>query len=265
MLWLDYNKSCDKKNKELSDGIVDIWLCQGQTKGKTISFIQQYDYFLSLLSEQEKNRASRYKFKLHQERFIISHGFTRSVLAYYLNLDAKDIEFSQTEYGKPSVFFPQHKNLKFNLSHTEDMSILAVTKSNEVGIDIEFSQRKTDWKAISQRFFTAEEQLALSELNTEVKQKQAFYELWTRKEAYMKVLGTGLSLPPTGFTLSVPPVPPSILKHHFKKYKPAQKIEFEEVILPYKKEKVLKDYCATIAVESLQSSNPQYNYYEFLL
>ncbi|MCU7800016.1 MAG: 4'-phosphopantetheinyl transferase superfamily protein [gamma proteobacterium symbiont of Lucinoma myriamae] len=218
----------------------DVWLCQ-----LTQHQEQEKNYFL-LLSDEEKARAERFKFAIHRSRFIASHGFVRTVLANYLKIEADAIEFKKGEQGKPYLAetdLSEHYNLQFNLSHTEDVALLAITQGVEVGIDIECSERKTDWQGIVQRFFTEYEQKVLFAL-PEYQQKAAFFELWTRKEAYMKVLGTGLSLAPTKFSLTVPPEKPALIKHHSTKYPALEQVEFKAIKMPQS----FNNYRASLAV-----------------
>ncbi|MCF6281884.1 MAG: 4'-phosphopantetheinyl transferase superfamily protein [Candidatus Polarisedimenticolaceae bacterium] len=232
---------CEEPDYKLESGVIDIWLCQAEpVKGSA-------DYFHSILSDEERSRAERFKFALHRERFIISHGFQRSVLARYLNITPSHIQYQKGDKGKPSLLESDYDSqaLTFNLSHTEDLTLLAITCGREVGIDIEHMKRKTDWLSIGQRFFTKPEQQALFSLDEE-DQKAAFFQLWTRKEAYMKVLGCGLSLAPTSFTLTVSPQPPALIRHHSTTIAASMSVEFTDVVLP----ETLADYCATLAVES---------------
>jgi 4'-phosphopantetheinyl transferase len=230
----------------LQDNIIDVWLCQ-------LNAIQDKNsQFLAQLSMEEKTRAERFKFDIHRNRFIASHGFVRLVLAKYLNIDANEIEYIKGEKGKPYLSDSldcNNNGLQFNLSHTQDIAILAVTKNSEVGIDIEHNDRKTDWKGICKRFFTMPEQDALFSLDKE-QQEIAFFDLWTRKEAYMKVLGTGLSLSPTEFTLTVFPEKPALIQHHSTKFTSLEHVEFISIDLP----ESLDAYSVTLAVASTLSS-----------
>jgi len=223
---------------KLKPDIIDIWLCRGY------DVQDRLDDFNALLSVEEQTRAQRFKFEIHQNRFIISHGFQRSVLAQYLEIAPARIRYQLGDKGKPSLLETDYnsRDLRFNLSHTKDITLLAITSGAEVGIDIEHIDRKTDWQAIGQRFFTKPEQQALFSLSSE-NQQAAFYQLWTRKEAYMKVLGSGLSLPPTGFTLTVPPQPPALIQHHSTKIQTALQVEFIDIELLDE----LSDYCAALA------------------
>ncbi len=217
----------------------NIWLCQ------LSHLFPQEALFFSYLSQEEKVRAKRFKFALHRSRFIASHGFTRSVLAHYLKQYETDISYKKGDYGKPYLADIKHHNLYFNLSHTDDIALLAITQGIEVGVDIESNERKTDWQNIVKRFFTLSEQKALF-LLPEVKQRNAFFQLWTRKEAYMKVLGTGLALAPTQFSLTVPPESPALIKHHSSQYPALENVCFNSINMPKK----FNHYYASVAVAS---------------
>lgn len=230
----------DKPDYNLTAETCDIWLCQlTQLQDRESDFFSQF-------SDEEKIRAERFKFAIHRSRFIASHGFVRTVLANYLKIEPDTIEYKKGEHGKPYLAetnLSDNHNLQFNLSHTEDVALLAITQGVEVGVDIECSERKTDWQGIVQRFFTESEQKVLFAL-PEDQQKAAFFELWTRKEAYMKVLGTGLSLAPTKFSLTVPPEKPALIKHHSTKYSALEQVEFKTIEMP----ESFNNYCASLAV-----------------
>jgi len=184
---------------ELQPNEIHIWLNYLNVHEARIK------HLYPLLSFEEKERSERFKFYKHRKAFIASHGFMHNVLANYIDTPANEINFSQSEFGKPFIKEKQNSdNIQFNLSHSHNMAILAVCKNNSVGIDIEYAIRETDWLSISQRFFTPNEQQQFFKLNDAL-QKDAFFKIWTRKEAHMKVTGLGLSLAPTQFEVSVPP------------------------------------------------------------
>lgn len=226
----------------LQENVIDIWLCQAN------ELQSKAGDFYAALSIEEKNRADRFKFAAHKNRFILFHGFMREVLAKYLTISPEYIQYTKGEKGKPYLFLKdddKQRALQFNLSHTRDIALLAVTKKAELGVDIEYIDRKTDWQGIAKRFFTSSEQTSLFALSVQ-QQQPAFYELWTRKEAYMKVLGCGLSLSPTQFSLTVPPEVPALIEHHGEKYYPHVAIKFQNIILP----KTLKKFRAALAIAS---------------
>ncbi len=225
----------------LQENVIDIWLCQAN------ELQSKAGDFYAALSIEEKNRADRFKFETHKNRFILFHGFMREVLAKYLTISPEHIQYTKGEKGKPYLFLKDdnERALQFNLSHTRDIALLAVTKKAELGVDIECIDRKTEWQGIAKRFFTLSEQTSLFALPVQ-QQQPAFYELWTRKEAYMKVLGCGLSLSPTQFSLTVPPEVPALIEHHSEKYYPHGAIKFQNIILP----ETLKKFRAALAIAS---------------
>lgn len=200
-----WRHSADKV--ELKDGSVHIWLSYLNLHTARLK------HLYPLLSDAEKARSERFKFYKHRKRFIASHGFMRSVLSLYCNTSAEQLEFSLKEQGKPKLIFNKKQaDIRFNLSHSNNLALLAIRACIEVGVDIEFIQKKIGWKKITQRFFTIAEQQALFSL-AEEQQKAAFFQLWTRKEAHMKVTGQGLQLSPTQFSVSVPPAPARFIEY----------------------------------------------------
>lgn len=200
MQW--HNQDADK---QLAPGEIHIWL----------NFLNLHQaklkHLYPLLSSAEKARSEEFSHFRARKNYIASHGFLHSVLTYYLEYPAAEINFNQGEKGKPFITPEQNpQQIQFNLSHSQNLAILAVCRKQSVGIDIECSQRNSDWAGIARRFFTLNEQQALFAL-PEAQQKEAFYQLWTRKEAHMKVTGLGLALPPTQFEVSVPPQPAAFI------------------------------------------------------
>ncbi len=199
-----------------------------------------------LLSTEEKERSERFKFYKHRKRFIASHGFTRSVLENYIDTPASEIIFKSNDKGKPALDKRTHNtNIHFNLSHSNNIALLAIVANHEIGIDVEYLDRKNDWKGIIKRFYTADEQAGILEL-PEDQQQNAFFQMWTRKEAYMKALGLGLYLSPNKFSLTTPPEKPALVKHLSDKYKEPEIINFGDIQLP----ESYGDYCGTFAVLS---------------
>ncbi len=192
-------------DKNLSHGAIHVWL-------NYLNIHQaKLKHLYPLLSDAEKARSEQFKFFKHRKHFIASHGFLHTVLAYYLDTPAGHILFSHGNNGKPSIIDEQNpQQIQFNMSHSNNLAILAICKGHQLGIDIEFMERKTDWQGVGKRFFTPNEQQAIARLPEE-QQKEAFYRVWTRKEAHMKVTGEGLRLPPTQFEVSVPPSPAAYL------------------------------------------------------
>jgi 4'-phosphopantetheinyl transferase len=127
------------------------------------------------------------------------------VLGSYLRIPSESITFVYGEKGKPALLSAQNSlDLRFNVSHSGSLGILAVTNGCELGVDIETRQSVVDYMAISKRFFAPREHETLSEVPEELRQR-AFLRCWTRKESYIKALGQGLACSLKSFSVSVAP------------------------------------------------------------
>ncbi len=142
-----------------------------------------------MLAPSEREQAGKFAFPHLRERYIAAHATMRRLLGGYLHADPASLVFEISSRGKP--FLAGHP-LHFNLSHTEDQGLLAVTRVGEVGVDIERLNRKLDRPGIAQRFFSKAEAAALASL-PEAQQAEGFCNLWTRKEAWLKATGVGIS------------------------------------------------------------------------
>ncbi|CAM4439813.1 MAG: hypothetical protein LEGION0398_MBIBDBAK_01404 [Legionellaceae bacterium] len=143
-----------------------------------------------LLSTEERQRANEYFFLKDKNRYIIARGMLKIMLSAYLNIAPDYVQFVYSQYGKP--YLPHFPFLQFNISHSEDMVIFAFNYKRLIGIDIEYTQKKIDIMSISQQFFSKREYHSLKSINSE-DQKQAFFNAWVAKEAFIKALGLGLS------------------------------------------------------------------------
>lgn len=196
------------------------------------------DQLIPLLDAEELARSERLVHLVHRQRFIAAHGFMRSVLSRYTQQTANDLLFAKGEYGKPRLV--NNAELHFNLSHSQDMAMLAIA-SEPVGIDIEYMDRKCDWLAIMQRFYTAPEIHKIMSLPCAL-QQHTFFQVWTRKEAYMKVTGKGLYLSPNEFTVSVPPEAAALLD--LDSGLDITRWQMYDIVLPA----MAKEYCACLSV-----------------
>jgi 4'-phosphopantetheinyl transferase len=160
-----------------------------QTSHQIISF----EGFESLLSSAERDRASRFKFEKDRRRYVITHGALRSILSGYLTCPAQELEFASGPYGKPQLaaFYSKSK-IDFNLSHSHEVALIAVTEAREIGVDVEWVRKDFAFGEVAERFFTRREVAALHSLPHHF-QREAFYKCWTSKEAFLKAKATGLS------------------------------------------------------------------------
>jgi 4'-phosphopantetheinyl transferase len=158
-----------------------------------------------VLSNDERARATRFRFHLHGDRFIAARSSLRTILARYLWTTPAELKFGVNPFGKPHLVGGQDKlGLRFNLSHSHEMALLAVARNRDVGVDIEFMRRDFATDDVARRFFSRSEVNQLASTASELK-TEAFFNCWTRKEAYIKARGEGLSFPLDQFDVSFAP------------------------------------------------------------
>jgi 4'-phosphopantetheinyl transferase len=156
-----------------------------------------------ILSSDESTRASRFHFSRDRQRFVAARALLRTILAGYLATDPNSLRFFYSQKEKPSLGPPHADgNVMFNISHSGGVALLAFTRGREVGVDVEQVRSDFELEAIARRFFSAHEQSQLAAVPAEEK-PAAFFRCWTRKEAYIKATGDGLSLPLSQFDVSL--------------------------------------------------------------
>lgn len=160
------------------------------------------EQLLHVLSPDEQARAARFCFERDRRRFIVARGILRLILGRYLMIEPACLKFRYGAHGKPFLADEAERNrLQFNLSHTQELALYAFNFERAIGVDIEYIKPKTDIPAIAIRFFSPRESAALLAL-PETQRLEAFFNCWTRKEAYLKAKGAGLSLPLDQFDVS---------------------------------------------------------------
>ncbi len=189
----------------LDSGAVHVWrACLDQSSWPV-------ERFRDTLDADERSRADRFHFSRDRERFIVARGVLRALLGRYLNRAPESLTFSYSAYGKPALASePGADAIRFNLSHSHGMALYAVTRGREVGVDLEFIRCDLEAEQIAERFFSHSEIVALRALPPGVR-KYAFFLCWTRKEAYIKARGEGLSMPLDQFEVSLIPGEPAAL------------------------------------------------------
>lgn len=161
-------------------------------------------HWSTIVSEDERARGARFHFPIHRQYFIAGRAILRRILAAYLAADAKALTFSYSAKNKPSLAGQHMNRISFNLSHSGDMALIAVTQNRQVGVDVELIRHDFEAAAIATRFFSEVEQEQLAALPAE-ERHETFFRCWTRKEAYIKATGEGLSLPLRQFDVSIAP------------------------------------------------------------
>jgi 4'-phosphopantetheinyl transferase len=167
------------------------------------------EYFRGQLSPDEIARADRFCFAHLRESFVIAHGVLRCLLAAYLGVRPNQVSFAYNEQGKPRVADPAAR-LRFNLSHSGALAACAFAVDCDLGVDVEQIRQMTDLFDIARRFFSAGECADLESMSIE-QREGAFFNCWTRKEAYIKAVGGGLSIPLDSFCVSLIPGQPARL------------------------------------------------------
>lgn len=157
----------------------------------------------NLLSPEEKERASRFQFEHLRWSFSVARGTLRLILARYLELEPSKIQFRYTANGKPYLSDPHDsKGISFNLSHSGDLVLYAITRGRQLGVDIEQIRPVPELMAIAANTFSQEEYSQLKAV-AEHQKLDAFFNCWTRKEAFIKAIGEGVSFPLDQFDVSL--------------------------------------------------------------
>ncbi len=184
---------------------IHVWRVSLNMQPETIERLSR------LLASDERVKAERFRFARDRNQFIIGRGLLRVLLGRYLACEPRDVRFCYSSYGKPSLDAPlAASGLQFNLSHSHQLALLAFTYARNIGVDIEYMRSDVEFEQLAERFFAPDECAVLQTLPPAQRQ-EAFYNCWTRKEAYIKARGEGLSIPLESFTVSLRPGEPAAL------------------------------------------------------
>ena len=191
----------------LKEGEVLLWTAELDSVTET-----RLEQLARLLSQDEEQRASRFRFERDRTRFIVCRGILREILGTYLQRDPERINFDYGPQGKPYLERSDGQtggSLYFNVSHSSGWAIYALG-FGEVGVDLEFVKPIPEMQALVDQHFSVAERSAFASVSPDLKLK-AFYSCWTRKEAYVKACGGGLRMPLDQFDVSVDPTSPARL------------------------------------------------------
>lgn len=175
-----------------------IWCFQIGDNGKTLQLAHR------LLSHDERERALRFRVDAAMRSYVVSRAMTRTILGDFCDKAPEDIQFDYTAEGKPFVSGGVH----FNVSHSGDLVACAVTACAPIGVDIEIHKPISDWELVARNFFCENEFRNLNHAVPRCQRVAAFHDCWVRKEAVVKALGGGLSIPLDSFEVSVLPDAP---------------------------------------------------------
>ncbi|HEX8351955.1 MAG TPA: 4'-phosphopantetheinyl transferase superfamily protein [Pyrinomonadaceae bacterium] len=191
------------RDVRLSGDDVHLWRASLEPDASAVERLR------ATLTADERQRAQRFHFERDRLRFVVARGLLRDILGRYLQHPPALIRFTYNEYGKPALA-EDGVELRFNVSHSQGAALYAFTRGREVGVDIESLRDDFASLEIAERFFSRAEMCELNSLPTHLR-TQAFFNCWTRKEAYIKALGEGLSHPLDCFAVSLKPQEPARL------------------------------------------------------
>lgn len=191
-------RECPRRNpqaQEIADDEVHVW------HASLDPYAGDEDELLPLLSEDERERMRRFRFQEHQNNFLFCRSMLRMLLTSYLGTPPAELRFAYSAHGKPSLALPS-ATLEFNLSHSAGKVLFAFSRSRRIGVDVERVREDLNVEDIAQRFFSSAERHALMQMSP-VMRYQSFFNCWTRKEAFVKAKGEGLSCPLESFDVSI--------------------------------------------------------------
>lgn len=167
-----------------------------------------------LLAPEETSRAERFLREVDHDRYVVAHALMRKILANYLGASPAEIAFHTDPFGKPHLAHSQNPaGLNFNLSHSGNRMLLGIALKARIGVDIEEIRPESATMDVAARFFTPRENQDLKCLSGQ-DQIRGFFNCWTRKEAYLKAIGCGLSADPKNCEVTVKPVDKPEIRLH---------------------------------------------------
>jgi len=224
------------KHVHLKKDSVDVWCVSLDVDESFLDSVKR------TLSEEELEKASRMRIEKPRKYYMASRGLLRQILAAYVKQAPGLLEFEYGPNGKPTLSENSNNmGITFNVSHSHGLALCCVTRKREIGADIEKMRDDMQLADISKRFFSSREHEELVKLPVE-HQKRGFFNCWTRKEAYLKATGQGLTFPLSHFDMSLTPGEPAAMIAH--QSDPGQISLWSIVDLD-----VGPDYAAAIAVE----------------
>jgi 4'-phosphopantetheinyl transferase len=195
-------------------GIATEFLGQAEVHLWVVSLIisaEESSYFKSILSRDEQERAGRFRKIRDAQRYVAARGSLRSLLGEYLRIEPDRLQFAYDAFGKPRLAGEEPlTSIKFSVSHYDDLALFGFARGHKNGVDVERIRPDIDVEDLAARYFSPNEFKKLRALPAD-QQREAFYSGWTRKEAYLKGRGEGLSFPLDRFEVSLTPGEPAMI------------------------------------------------------
>jgi 4'-phosphopantetheinyl transferase len=178
---------------------IHVWRISLEQPGEIVEALGR------LLSADETERARRFHFDKDRRHYVVARGALRRLIGCYLEAKPESIHFAYQEYGKPHLAGDSPSpTFKFNLAHSGSLAVFAFTHLGEIGVDLEQIKPELAGEDIARRFFS-ESEVATLDAQPESERALAFFNCWTRKEAFIKAKGMGLSLPLDQFEVTLIP------------------------------------------------------------
>jgi 4'-phosphopantetheinyl transferase len=179
---------------QLASGEVHTWCASLEVPPETCARLY------ATLTADERTRSARFQFERDQRDFIVAHGVLRDLLGRYLQTQPGRVRFVYNAFGKPDVSPEFGNRLRFNLSHSASLALIAIASASNVGVDVEYIRARSGYTDIARYFFSAAEVDYLMALPSH-QYAEAFFSCWTKKEAYVKACGEGLAIPLNSFSV----------------------------------------------------------------
>lgn len=196
-------RSAPASQKPADETRIDLWTIRLAATADEVA------EFRGVLSDDEILRANKFKFEKHRNDFIVGRGLLRSILGWYLGLSASRVGFDYGPHGKPSLSLAHTQRIFFNLAHSHECILYAFNRKCELGVDVEFIRDLPEIKTLADHYFTPREHERFVAVPQE-QSPEAFFNCWTRKEAYFKAIGKGLSSPSDSCEVSLAPGEPAV-------------------------------------------------------
>jgi 4'-phosphopantetheinyl transferase len=183
----------------LAAGEIDVWSVRLDPPAEQVERLGR------CLSSGEWERANRFRFDKHRRQYVVGRGALRTLLAAYLGTRPELVKFSYGPRGKPFLEPPsgtREGDLQFNLTNSDELALVGFVLGREIGVDVEYLRKMPDCEQISERFFSESERTVLRSIPFPAKE-EAFFNCWTRKEAYLKAVGEGLAAPLDSFDVTL--------------------------------------------------------------
>jgi 4'-phosphopantetheinyl transferase len=191
---------------ELGPGEIHVWSIRLDPPAERVERLGRF------LAADEWQRASRFRFEKHRRQYVVGRGALRALLAAYAGTRPERVQFAYGPRGKPFLA-PElaEAGLQFNLSNSDELAVVGLVRGPEIGVDVEYLRPMPDCSQIAERFFSQSEREVLRGIPA-ARKEEAFFNCWTRKEAYLKAVGEGLAAPLDSFDVTLAPgEPPRML------------------------------------------------------